>query len=183
MGAASALTVVITKADAVARIDRHFASWLVRAVSGTRGTLTSIELVHLPFWTYHYRARRKGAPHAWTGRLAIESRKRTVAVLPDTTHAVTPPTEATLLPAASPPPEDEVRRVLFWEALAHRRRDRPDTVELEPPSLLYVPFWLGYLRGEVWDICPVDATSGKIDLAMKEALLEALSAQETERSS
>ena len=178
MGAASSLAVVVTKTDAVARIDRHFSSWLVRTLATTGGMLTSIELVHLPFWAYGFCARRSGVPRDWTGRLAIESHRRAAAVLPEGAHMIVPPDQATLLPAAAPPPEDEVRRVLFWEALAHRRRDRPDAVELEPPSLLYVPYWLGYLRGDAWDVCPVDATTGKIDLAMKEAFIEALSVDE-----
>jgi len=128
------------------------------------------------FWNYPFRASRRGTARTWTGHLAIEPIKRITAVL---SHGVRPeavPESATLLPVAEPPPADEVQRVLFWEALARRRRDRPDSVTLDTPSVLYVPYWIGYLRGRNWDLCPVDATTGKIDLAIKDALVEALGA-------
>lgn len=174
MNAASALPATIDKAAAVARVDAHVSSWLVRLAAPARGTLASIELLHLPFWSYPFRASRRGTARSWTGHIAIEPRKRIAAVLPDGARPEAPPDGATLLPAADPPPAGEVQRVLFWEALARRRRDRPDAVTLDAPGLLYVPYWLGYLRGERWDLCPLDATTGKIDLAIKDSLIAAL---------
>ncbi len=176
MDPSSALPVAIAKADAAGRIERHVGSWLVRLARRQHATLTAMELVYLPFWTYDFRAHRRASAALWAGCLAVETHRRSTAIVPATVTRIPPPESASLLPAAPPPPVDEVRRVLFWEALAHRRRERPDDVELEPPRLLYVPFWLGYLRGEGWDLCPVDATSGKIDLETVDALLHALQA-------
>ena len=178
MTAAAALPATVGKATAVAAIDDHLASWLVRMVAPVRGAPTSIELVHLPFWRYPFTAHRADGGRAWTGHLAIEPIRRTVAVLPETVRLGVVPANATLLPAAGAPPEDEVRRILMWETLARRRRDRPDSVIVGPANLLYAPYWIAYLSGPEWQMMPVDATTGKIDLAMKDALLDALIAAE-----
>lgn len=175
MGEGGALAATVSKEQAVARMRAHDASWLVR-LAGKPGVLRAVECVFLPFWSYAFRASRADGRSAGVGRLAIETWTHAAAIVPDHAQASTPPENAELLPAAAPPDEDTVRQVLFWEAMAHKRRERPSHVDLEPPTLLYVPYWLGYRQDAQWDICPVDATTGKLDLSMKDALTAALTA-------
>ncbi|WP_026571823.1 hypothetical protein [Sediminibacillus terrae] len=164
--------------EAVRSIRQHqnnlIAKWQRLFRSGRQ--LTSIELVHLPYWCFTYQYHSKQMKDPIRGKVAVETYRHHTAILPESAQYDPAENEQTLLlPCGGPVPE-VARDEIYWEAFSREKKRKDITVDILETSLLYVPYWIGYLQGETIDIIAVDAANGKIDLGIKDSLLEAVMA-------
>ncbi|WP_053217058.1 hypothetical protein [Virgibacillus senegalensis] len=169
---------VVDQREAVRSIKQHqnnlIAKWQRLFRSGRQ--LTSIELVHLPYWCFTYQYQSKQMKDPIKGKVAVETYQHHTAILPESA-TYRPAEEATsLLPPNGEPVPEVARKEIYWEAFSREKKRKDIAVDIIDTAILYVPYWIGYLQGDKIDILAVDAANGKIDLGIKDALLEAIMA-------
>lgn len=50
-------------------------------------------------------------------------------------------------------------------------------LDIGASCLIYVPYWLGYFTGKSLEVSVVDATTGRVDLPIKESILHAFASE------
>ncbi|SDM79213.1 hypothetical protein [Sediminibacillus halophilus] len=169
---------VVGQKEAVRSIKQHqnnlIAKWQRLFRSGRQ--LTSIELIHLPYWCFSYEYRSKQMKDPIRGRVAVETYRHHTAILPESAQYRPTTNEASLLAPCGGPVPEVARDEIYWEAFSREKKRKDIAVDILETAVLYVPYWIGYLQGDTIDIVAVDAANGKIDLGIKDSLLEAIMA-------
>lgn len=138
--------------------------------------LTSMEMLYLPYWCFDYHYQSKQMKDGIQGKVAVETYKHHTAILPDKTKFHEPVDHLSLLPVNGEPVPEVARQQIYWEAFGREKKRIDISIEITDTATLYVPYWIGYVQGKEVEIIVVDATNGKIDLGIKEAVLEAIMA-------
>lgn len=172
-----AIPVKIDRRSAISSADCLGRTLIGRLLAGRRRVVSS-ELVYFPYWCHEFViAITKGEPSR--GRVAIETRSRSTAIVPMDIAFESVPPGSKLLPPGEPSDSEAARRTVWFEALARERRRHEIEVEVGPASALFVPYWVIYLRGQEIDVMPVDATTGKVDLTLREPIVASLLEERT----
>lgn len=175
-GEVLSLPIAIDADTAVARVNALTGTLVSRLLHGRRRAL-STETVYLPWWLHDYRVLvRKGVDRhlACRGRIAIETRRHTLAIVPDDSRLATPDASVRTLPGHDLPDLERARRALWFEVLGRERRGNDIEVSLTATARLLVPYHVVYVRGRQIEAVAVDATTGRPDLAIRDALVAAL---------
>lgn len=171
-----ALPLAIDAGAAVERVVAHTGTVLSRLLHGRRPAV-STEAVYLPWWLHDYRvvvSAGRAPPQLGGGRIALETRRHTLAIVPDGSRLVPPDAGVRRLPGVGAPDLERARRALWFEILGRERRRSGFEVTLSSSAVLLVPYHVVYVGGRRIEAVAVDATSGKLDLAMRDALVAAL---------
>ncbi|OIJ17207.1 hypothetical protein BKP37_01360 [Anaerobacillus alkalilacustris] len=173
------LRAVIEKKDAVRLISEHQNNLVIKwqkLFKKNHKKLTSIEMLYLPYWCFDYEYHSKQVKDTIKGKVAVETTKNLTAILPDgaellSLSEVLHKGGLPLLTVKGDPDPEVARETIYWEAFAKEKKRKDIKIEITNSSVLYVPYWIGYLQGEKIEIIAVDATTGKIDLGIKDAFL------------
>ena len=177
--AASATVALPLAIDAGAAVERVAAltGTLVSRLLHGRRPATSTEAVYLPWWLHDYRvvvSAGRAPPQLGGGRIALETRRHTMAIVPDGSRLAPPDAGVRRLPGVGAPDLERARRALWFEALGRERRRSGFEVTLSSSAVLLVPYHVVYVGGRRIEVIAVDATSGKLDFAIRDALVAAL---------
>lgn len=147
-----------------------------RLFKNDKSRLVAIEKLYLPFWCFNYEYQSRQMKNKIEGKVAVETYKHHTAILPDNTAFFELTKDLTILPVKGKPLPEVARNEIYWEAFGREKKRKDIKIEIVDTGLLYVPYWVGYVNKEEIDIVIVDATTGKIDLGLKESMLEAIMA-------
>lgn len=176
------LPTVISKKQAVQSIQSYQNNWITKwqSVLGSKKKLTSMEMVYLPYWCYDYEYTSLQMREPIYGKVAVETGKQLTAILPSTAglqELDLPNGEMTLLHVSGNPEQQVAEEAIYWEAFTREKKRKDIQVTITETNILYVPYWLGYVKsGNQMELVIVDATSGKVDLGIKDAMIQALMA-------
>ena len=157
--------------EAVKTIQEHNSNLLVRFFDKKKRTLHSMELTYLPFWCHEYNLKSATLKDSIKGKIAIEPITKTPAILPTEYPLQLADEGMNLFPITAEENKDVAKEAIYWEAFQKEKRRKSIQIEFNSSFVLYMPFWIGYLKGETIQILPVDAITGKIDLKLKDAFL------------
>ncbi|MFD2923108.1 hypothetical protein [Halobacillus naozhouensis] len=162
----------LDKDEAVHSIMQHRSGLVMKLFDHNRKKLKSIELVYLPFWCYGYRLVSNTLKDGIKGKVAIEPITNQSAILP--VEYPTYPIETVLNTFEVTKEKDPsaAHQVIYWEAFYKEKKREKIDVEINSAWILYMPYWIGYLQSDEIDILAVDAVTGKVDLSIKDALLQ-----------
>ncbi|MGR3766387.1 hypothetical protein [Rossellomorea sp. NS-SX7] len=163
---------VIEKGEAVNAIREYESSFLVRILSKEKKHLSSMELAYLPFWCYEYELTSATLTDAIIGKVAIEPITKTSAILPVDYPLYPVETDMNLFPLCGEPDEEATKEAIYWEAFQKEKKRKSISITFNSSFVMYLPFWIGYLKGNNVGILPVDAITGKVDLKLKDAFLK-----------
>lgn len=166
------LETVISKEEAVKALSGHLENWLAKFIYKQK-RLKSIERVYLPYFCFPYHLDSRSLNGEIEGRIAIETYERISAILPVNHPLLEIDEHSALLPFKKWISKEQAYDAVYWD-LFHKEKDRKTiSLVIEEPFLIYVPYWIGYLQGKEYDILPLDAVTGQVDLKIKPSLLQA----------
>ncbi|WP_096437794.1 hypothetical protein [Alteribacter populi] len=170
------LALKFEKNEAIKAMQTHLGNYIlkVKRAFTSKQQLNSIELVYLPYWCYRYRFTTAKVKKPIEGRVAIEPTHGLSAILPENVelHDVHEARMGTtLLNVSDDPQPDKAKETVYWEVFSKEKKRQNIKVDILKTSLIYVPYWVGYLENDKLDIVAVDGTNGKVDLGVKEAIL------------
>ena len=161
----------IDENKAINAIHQHSSGVMMKLFGQKKASLKSIELVYLPFWCYPYHLESASLNGGVEGKLAMEPITGISAILP-AEYPLHPIEEGlNCLPLNEPENREAAHKAIYWEAFSKEKQRKSIDVEVHTPWILYMPYWVGYLKGKEYDILCVDAVTGKIDLPIKKAIL------------
>jgi hypothetical protein len=173
---------LISKKQAIQSIQSYQNNWITKwqSVFGSKKKLTSMEMVYLPYWCYDYEYTSLQMKEPICGKVAVETGKQLTAILPSTSGLEKVDLTAggkTLLDVSGDSEQKVAEEAIYWEAFTREKKRKDIQVTITDTNLLYVPYWLGYVKsGNQMELIIVDATSGKVDLGIKDAMIQALMA-------
>lgn len=144
------------------------AKWLHR---GKR--LETIELVYLPYSIFPYKLQSNSTKGCIEGFVGIETYDRHSVILPVDQERTALDSALTALPAGSVIGKDTAYDVLYSEAFLKEKGRSKIQLEIKEPFCLYVPYWVGHLKGKERNILVVDGLSGKVDMKLNEPIIKA----------
>ena len=164
----------VQKEKAVQHIQEHLQNWLSKWLGGSK-KLNTIELVYLPYFIFPYRLESKSLKDGIRGYIGIESYEKHSVILPVEQETFELDPNLTILPAGEEIDASFAYDVMYNEAFIKEKHRTRGTIRLQvdEPFLLYVPYWIGYLKGTKTEIMAVDGLSGNIDFKMKDPILKA----------
>ncbi|MGG1687305.1 hypothetical protein [Pseudalkalibacillus sp. NRS-1564] len=165
----------IDRQKALKAMKQYTSSLLLRIVENKK-RIESSELVYLPFWMYEYHLKTTSLKEGITGRIAIESISEQAAILPVDYPLKEGKVPGEMFTHCSPDP-DKAKHALYWEAFGKEKKKKQINISLEEPSKLYLPYWVGYIKGNRREVYMVDGVTGKVDLPMKDSFLHHLKNQ------
>ena len=77
-----------------------------------------------------------------------------------------------LFPVIGEQDKEAAKETIYWEVFQKERKRKSIDITFNSAFVIYLPFWIGYLKGDKVGILPVDAITGKVDLKLKEAFLK-----------
>ncbi|MGY3718251.1 hypothetical protein ACWE42_22305 [Sutcliffiella cohnii] len=166
----------ISKEEAIQSTQTYQRNWITKLQSlfGDKKKLTSIELLYLPYWCFDYEYDSLQIKEPIKGKIAVETVKKLTAILPSNANIKPVKDGLALLPYTGIPDESIALEAMYWEAFTREKKRKNIRVIINESNILYVPYWVGYIEGEKIDIIAVDATSGKVDLGIKDSIITAL---------
>jgi hypothetical protein len=168
----------VSKKQAVQAIQTYQNNWITKwqSLFGQKKKLTSIELVYLPYWCYDYEYTSLQMKEPIQGKVAVETGKQLTAILPSSAKLQLLDAKETLplLDYTGQPEQKVAEEAIYWEAFTREKKRKDIQVTITHTNLLYVPYWIGYVQGEKVEPTIVDATSGKVDLGIKDSIIMAL---------
>ncbi|GEK58169.1 hypothetical protein CHL76_08420 [Marinococcus halophilus] len=173
------LNAALDQQEAVRNMKEHRQNFIEkwrRLFKKEKSKLISIEKLYLPFWCFKYEYSSKQLKSKIEGQVAIETYRHHTAILPDSTTFLDFEEGLPVLPVKGKPVPEAARNEIYWEAFGREKKRKDIKIDIIDTALLYVPYWVGYVSGQEWDIIIADATTGKIDLGLKDAMLEAIMA-------
>ena len=165
----------IDRQKALKAMKQYTSSLLLRIVENKK-RIESSELVYLPFWMYEYHLKTTSLKEGITGRIAIESISEQAAILPVDYPLKKGEVPGEMFAHCSPDP-NKAKHALYWEAFGKEKKKKQINISLEEPSKLYLPYWVGYIKGNRREVYMVDGVTGKVDLPMKDSFLHHLKNQ------
>ncbi|MFL8939263.1 hypothetical protein ACKA06_21100 [Rossellomorea oryzaecorticis] len=163
---------VVEKGEAIKAIQEYESSFLVRILAKEKKQLSSIELAYLPFWCYEYELTSATLKEAIRGKVAIEPITNTSAILPADYPLHPINKDMNLFPVIGEKDKETAKETIYWEVFQKERKRKSIDITFNSAFVIYLPFWIGYLKGDKVGILPVDAITGKVDLKLKEAFLK-----------
>ncbi|MBT2755630.1 hypothetical protein J7E71_06605 [Mesobacillus foraminis] len=154
-------------------IQTHLQTWLSKCFF-YRKKLYSIELVYLPYFVFPYTLESKSLRGEIQGFVGIETYEKQAAILPagqETFEADS--TTLPLLPVGEEIKEKHAYNLVYQEAFKKEKKRSSIKLQVNSPFLLYVPYYVGYLKGKETDIMAADGLSGNLQYDMKDAILKA----------
>jgi hypothetical protein len=165
----------IDREAAIKRMQEYTSSKLIKLWK-RKQKLVSIELVYLPYWCYDYTLQSSSLKDGIHGKIAVESVSKTPAILPNDYPLLPLNKDVKGLPIIGEADPEIARKTIYWEAFRKEKRKKSIELELQsPPWLLFMPYWIGYVEGKAYEILPVDAVTGNLDLAIKDSFLKIFS--------
>lgn len=163
---------VVSKEEAVRALNGHLDNWLAKFIYKKK-RLKSIEKVYLPYFCFPYRLDSRSLNGEIVGRIAIETYEGISAILPVNHPLLEIEEHLTFLPFKQLISKEQAYEAVYWDLFQKEKDRKTISLKIEEPFLIYVPYWIGYLQGKEYDILPLDAVTGQIDLKMKPSLLHA----------
>ncbi|MCG1023211.1 hypothetical protein [Sutcliffiella horikoshii] len=173
---------LISKKQALQSIQSYQNNWITKwqSVVSSKKKLTSMERVYLPYWCYDYEYTSLQMKEPICGKVAVETGKQLTAILPSTAaleEIDVSADEMTFLDVSGDPELKVAEDAIYWEAFTREKKRKDIQVTITETNLLFVPYWIGYVQGKSQiELIIVDATSGKVDLGIKDAMIQALMA-------
>ena len=157
---------------AVENMQGHLQNWISKWFDGKK-KLLSIELVYLPYFIFPYQLQSRSIKESIQGLIGIETYEKHSVILPvdQETFELTP--NISVLPIGEEIAEKLAYDAIYQEAFLKEKRRSSIQLDMGAPFLLYVPYWVGYLKGKETDILVVDGLSGNIDVKLKDSILKA----------
>ncbi|WP_173917585.1 hypothetical protein [Halobacillus sp. Marseille-Q1614] len=165
---------VIERKEAVKRINEHTSNKILKLFKG-RQKLVSIEQIYLPYWCYDYTLKTPSLKDGIQGKVALETITKTPAILPSDYPLLPMDADVKTLPIIGDEDQEAAKKAIYWEAFRKEKRKKSIDLTLHSPWILYMPYWIGYLEAKGYEILPVDAVSGNLDLTIKESFLKIFS--------
>lgn len=164
----------VEKEKAVQHIQEHLQNWLSKWLGGKK-KLNTIELVYLPYFIFPYHLESKSLKDGIRGYIGIESYEKHSVILPVDQETFDLDPAIAILPSGEEIDASFAYDVMYNEAFTKEKHRTRATIRLQvdEPFLLYVPYWVGYLKGGKTEIMAVDGLSGNIDFKMKDPILKA----------
>lgn len=164
----------VQKEKAVKHIQEHLQNWLSKWLGGGR-KLDSIEMVYLPYFIFPYQLESKSLKGGIRGYIGIESYEKQSVILPIEQELSGLDPHLQVLPVGEEIESGFAYDIMYNEAFIKEKHRTRGSIQLqiESPFLLYVPYWVGYLKGSQTEIMAVDGLSGNVDFKMKDAILKA----------
>ncbi|WP_079478096.1 hypothetical protein [Halobacillus salinus] len=161
----------IEEQEATSLMNQHLqSSWWKRIASSK--TLVSIEPTYIPVWSFAYQASSHTVSEGMEGKITIEPISRMSAILP--VECDVHQGEVSQRPVLQDVSMEEAQKVIYWEMFAKEKRREKINVQMLDKQLLYLPYWVGYTKDKrgVFDVVVLDALNGKIDIPMKETVMQ-----------
>lgn len=157
---------------AIENIQDHLQNWISKWFDG-KNKLTSIELVYLPYSIFPYQLQSRSIKESIQGFIGIETYGKHSVILPVDQKTVELTPDISVLPIGEEIEEKLAYDAIYGEAFIKEKRRSSIQLEMGKPFLLYVPYWVGYLKGKETDILVVDGLSGNIDVKLKDSVMKA----------
>ncbi|WP_121613504.1 hypothetical protein [Mesobacillus foraminis] len=151
----------------------HLQTWLSKWFF-YRKKLYSIELVYLPYYVFPYNLESNSLRGEIQGFVGVETYEKQAAILPagqETFEADS--TTLPLLPVGEEISAKHAYDLVYEEAFRKEKKRSSIKLQVNSPFLLYVPYYVGYLKGKETDILAADGLSGNLQYDVKDAILKA----------
>lgn len=162
----------VAQAAAVETMHEHIANWISKWFNGKK-KLRSIEMVFLPYYIFPYQLQSRSLNETIDGLIGIETYESHSVILPVEQRLDELKAGVPVLPIGEEANPKLAYDAVYSEAFIKEKRRSSIRLEVGSPFLLYVPYWIGYLKGKETDMLVIDGLSGKIDIKLKDSVMKA----------